>query len=49
MLEAAREHKGFFKYAMAVSRQHRESLLAQPLQGETLERFETSGLPNRVG
>ena len=27
---------------MAVSRQHRETLLAQPLQGETLERFEIS-------
>ena len=42
VLEAARAHKGFFKYAMAVSRQHRETLLAQPLQGETLERFEIS-------
>jgi glutamate--cysteine ligase len=42
VLEAAHTHKGFFKYALAVSRQHRDSLLAQPLQGETLERFETS-------
>jgi len=42
VLEAAREHQGFFKYAMAVSQQHRATLLAQPLQGATLERFEIS-------
>ena len=40
VLEGAREHKGFFKYAMAISEQHKQSLLKQPLEGETLERFE---------
>ena len=39
VLEGAREHKGFFKYAMAISEQHKLSLLAQPLEGTTLERF----------
>ena len=39
VLQAARDHGGFFKYAMAVSQQHKRNLLAQPLQGETLQRF----------
>ena len=42
VLDAARAHGGFFKYAMAVSQQHKASLLAQPLQGETLARFVNS-------
>ena len=42
MLEAAREHKGFFKYAMGVSEQHKQTLLTQPLEGDTLQRFEIS-------
>lgn len=42
VLQAAREHGGFFRYAMAVSQQHKQSLLAQPLTGQTLERFEVS-------
>ncbi len=48
VLEAAREHKGFFKYAMAVSQQHKQSLLAQPLTGETLQRFEISAADSLV-
>jgi gamma-glutamylcysteine synthetase len=39
VLQAASDHGGFFRYAMAVSQQHKRDLLAQPLQGETLERF----------
>ena len=39
VLEAAREHGGFFRYAMAISQRHRASLLAQPLEGATLARF----------
>ena len=42
VLAAAREHKGYFKYAMQQSRQHHESLLAQPLDAATLARFEAS-------
>ncbi len=42
VLAAAREHKGFFKYAMEQSRQHHESLLAQPLDAATLAKFEES-------
>jgi len=42
VLEGAREHGGFFKYAMAISQQHKQSLLAQPLAGATLERFEVA-------
>ncbi|MFO1190624.1 MAG: glutamate--cysteine ligase [Rhodoferax sp.] len=48
VLEAARAHKGFFRYAMAVSQQHRAGLLAQPLQGELLERFEVSARDSLV-
>ena len=42
VLEAASEHGGFFKYGMAISQQHKQSLLAQPLEGETLQRFVAS-------
>ena len=42
VLEGAREYGGFFKYAMAISEQHKQSLLKQPLEGETLERFEVA-------
>ena len=42
VLQAASDHGGFFKYAMAVSEQHKQSLLAQPLHGETLDRFVNS-------
>ncbi|MGV8893526.1 MAG: glutamate--cysteine ligase [Burkholderiaceae bacterium] len=42
VLAAAREHKGFFKYAMKQSQQHHESLLAQPLDAATLAKFEES-------
>jgi glutamate--cysteine ligase len=42
VLEAAREHGGFFKYAMFASQQHKSSLLAQPLQGAALQRFTAS-------
>ena len=40
VLEAAREHGGFFKYAMFASQQHKQALLAQPLDPETQARFE---------
>ncbi|MGV8899531.1 MAG: glutamate--cysteine ligase [Burkholderiaceae bacterium] len=42
VLAAAREHKGFFKYAMQQSQQHHESLLAQPLDAALLAKFEES-------
>ncbi len=42
VLSAAREHRGFFKYAMAASRQHQQSLLAQPLDGVSQARFVAS-------
>lgn len=42
VLAAAREDKGFFKYAMKQSLQHHESLLAQPLDAATLAKFEES-------
>ena len=42
VLDAAREHGGFFKYAMFASQQHKQALLADPLEGSTLERFLTS-------
>ena len=42
VLESAREHGGFFKYTMFASRQHKESLLAQPLGAEMQARFENS-------
>ena len=48
VLEAAREHKGFFRYAMAVSQQHKQNLLAHPLEGETLQRFEISAADSLV-
>ena len=42
VLDAAREHGGFFKYVMFASQQHKQALLAQPLEGPMLERFLTS-------
>ncbi len=48
VLEAAREHKGFFKYAMGVSEQHKQTLLTQPLEGDTLQRFEISAADSLV-
>lgn len=42
VLAAAREHNGYFKYAMAQSRQHHESLLAQPLDRAAQAKFEAS-------
>ena len=42
VLEAAKEHKGFFKFAMAQARQHHAKLLAEPLDADTLAKFETS-------
>ena len=42
VLAAAREHNGYFKYAMQQSQQHHESLLAQPLDAATLAKFEAS-------
>jgi len=42
VLEAAKEHKGFFKFAMAQARQHHAKLLAEPLDAATLDKFESS-------
>lgn len=42
VLEAAKEHKGFFKFAMAQAREHHAKLLAEPLDAATLSKFETS-------
>ena len=42
VLAAAREHQSYFKFAMAQSRKHHQSLLAQPLDAATLARFEGS-------
>lgn len=42
LLAAARAHEGYFNYALQQSRQHHESLLAQPLDAATLARFEDS-------
>lgn len=42
VLAAAREHNGFFKFAMQQSRQHHDSLLTQPLDAATLTKFEES-------
>ncbi len=42
VLAAATEHKGLFKFAMKQSRQHHDSLLAQPLDAATLAEFEES-------
>jgi glutamate--cysteine ligase len=48
VLEAAREHGGFFKYAMFASQQHKQALLAQPLDAETQARFENSAAESLV-
>jgi glutamate--cysteine ligase len=42
VLAAAAEHKGYFKFAMKQSRQHHDSLLAQPLDEATMAKFEES-------
>ncbi len=42
ILAAAREHGGFFKYAMQLSQQHKQALLAQPLDAITQARFAAS-------
>ena len=42
VLEAARDHGGFFKYAMYASNHHKQALLAQPLDADARERFEAS-------
>jgi len=42
VLAATREHGGYFKYVQFASRQHKQALLAQPLEGAMLERFTTS-------
>jgi glutamate--cysteine ligase len=42
VLAAATEHKGFFRFALQQSRQHHDSLLAQPLDAALLARFEAS-------
>lgn len=42
VLAAAREHQSYFKFAMAQSRKHHQSLLAQPLDAATLARFSDS-------
>ena len=39
VLEAARTHGGFFRYAMFASRHHKQALLANPLDAETQARF----------
>jgi len=48
VLEGAREHKGFFKYAMAMSQQHKRRLLADPLDPATQARFEHSARESLV-
>ena len=40
VLEAARAHGGFFRYAMFASEHHKQSLLAQPLSAAKQERFD---------
>ena len=42
ILAASREHGGFFKYAMQLSQQHKQALLAQPLDAATQARFAAS-------
>jgi len=42
VLAATMEEEGFFKFAMKQSRQHHDSLLAQPLDAATLAKFEES-------
>ncbi len=39
VLEAARAHGGFFRYAMFASGHHKQALLAQPLDADSLQRF----------
>ena len=48
VLDAAREHGGFFKYAMVASQQHKATLLAQPLDAEKQARFEISAAESLV-
>ena len=40
VLVAAREHKGYFRFAMQQSQQHHQALLAQPLEAKTRDQFE---------
>lgn len=42
VLAAAREHGGYFKYAVQLSQQHHQQLLAQPLDAATQAKFEDS-------
>jgi glutamate--cysteine ligase len=42
VLAAATEYKGYFKFAMAQSRKHHDSLLTQPLDAHTLAKFTAS-------
>ena len=42
VLAAATQHQSYFKFAMAQSRQHHDSLLAQPLDAATVARFDDS-------
>ena len=42
VLEAARAHNGYFKFVTQQSRQHHESLLAQPLDAASIANFEAS-------
>jgi len=42
VLEGARAHGGYFKYTMHMSAQHKQALLAQPLDAPTQQRFEAA-------
>jgi glutamate--cysteine ligase len=42
ILAASREYGGFFKYAMQLSQQHKQALLAQPLDAAANARFAAS-------
>lgn len=42
VLESAREHKGFFRFAMHQARLHHDRLLAQPLDDARLAQFQAS-------
>ncbi|MCC7461191.1 MAG: glutamate--cysteine ligase, partial [Gammaproteobacteria bacterium] len=42
VLEGARTHGGYFKYTMHMSGQHKQALLAQPLDVSTRQRFEAA-------
>ena len=42
VLAAASEHNSYFKYALQLSQQHHDNLLAQPLDAATLAKFEDS-------